>query len=329
MTATGTPFIDPAKPKNRFDPDDYRMSVGDHLEDLRRRLILGLIGFVVAFVVCCLFGEQVIGIFCRPLLIAMRDANVNPQIFFAQVADPFMVYMEISLITALAIASPWILYQLWLFVAAGLYPRERRYVTKYLPLSISLLIGGMLFLYFFVLPISMEFFLKFSAELPLRMPPVAVSPGEIPANQPTVQVPLFAGNPVHPLERQIWIDATQQRLKMFYDRQVRVIPFGPENLTAPMIMLPEYINMVVQMLLAFGVAFQLPLIVLALARLGIVEVDGLKKLRRFVYLGMALLAAMIIPDVVTGMIALTVPLVLLYEMGIWMASRTPATESEE
>jgi sec-independent protein translocase protein TatC len=313
-----------AKPVRIDDPDEYRMSVGDHLEDLRRRLLLALLGFVVAFVFCCIFGDSAISIFCRPLMVAMQKANVSPQIYYNQISDGFMVYMEMSVICALAISSPWILYQVWLFVAAGLYPRERKYITKYLPLSVSLLIAGMLFLYFFVLPISMQFFLKFSSDIPLTMPPVAVSPGEIPKTQSPVQVPIYAGNPPSPVERQIWIDATQQRLKIFLGGHIDVIPFGPRNLAAPIITLPQYIDMVVQLLLAFGISFQLPLVVLALVRIGIVELSALKKLRRIIYFGMAIVAAMIIPDVVTGMVALTVPLILLYEFGLWLAARKPA-----
>lgn len=304
------------------------MSLGDHLEELRRRLLLGIGGFVIAFVICCLNGNYVISAFCRPLLIAMRDANVNPQIYYNQVSDGFMVYMEISVISALALSSWWILLQLWKFVAAGLYPRERKYVTKYLPLSITLLISGMLFLYFFVLPVSMEFFLKFSSEIPLEMPAVAVVPGEIPTTQPSVKFPIYAGNPANPRERDVWIDATQHRLKMFLDGQVCVIPFGPENLTAPIITLPEYIDMVVQLLLAFGISFQMPLAVMAVVRMGIVEISALRKLRRIVYFGMAIIAAMIIPDVVTGMVALMVPLILLYEFGLWLAARTPPPEND-
>ena len=73
-----------------------------------------------------------------------------------------MTYLKVALICAAAIASPWLLYQLWQFVASGLYPKERKYVTKYLPLSITLLITGMLFLYFIVLPLMMTFFLEFN-----------------------------------------------------------------------------------------------------------------------------------------------------------------------
>jgi sec-independent protein translocase protein TatC len=327
MSATAAPSVKTGP--DAYNPDDFRMSVGDHLEDLRRRLVLGLIGFTIAFAVCCVYGKQVIGIFCMPLVVAMRDAHVSPQIYYTEVADTFMVYMEISLISAAAVASPWMLYQLWQFVAAGLFPHERKYVTKYLPLSIALLVSGMLFLYFFVLPVSIEFFLRFGGELPLDLPTAHIAQDAIPASQPTVTVPLLAGDPAHPVERQIWVDAAQERLKMYLDGHVRVIPFGPEQLAAPMITLPRYIDMVVGMLLAFGISFQLPLVVLAVVRMGIVDVPQLKSFRKYVWFLMAVIAAIIIPDVVTGMVALTVPLVLLYELGIWLASRgaKPAVEA--
>ena len=81
--------------------------------------------------------------------------------------------------------------------------------------------------------------------------------------------------------------------------------------------------MVVGLLLAFGISFQLPLVVMALVRVGILDIDFLKRMRRYVYFIMAVIAALIIPDVVTGMVALMVPLILLYELGLWLAARKP------
>src|SRR3954471_23807216 len=87
-----------SKQPQELHPDDYRMSIGAHLEELRLRLILGLVGFAVAFGVCLFYGEEVIGIFCKPLVSSMLKAGVNPQTFTTEVADGFMVYMEISMI---------------------------------------------------------------------------------------------------------------------------------------------------------------------------------------------------------------------------------------
>src|SRR4051794_28146402 len=161
MTTLNYKSAKSSKGEDHFNPDDFRMTVGEHLEDLRRRLILGLTGYVVAFAICLALGKHVIWIFCRPLEMALIHHDINPQVYFTDVAGPFVVYMEISMISAAVLASPWLIYQLWQFVAAGLYPKERRLVTKYLPLSIALLIAGVITLYFLVLPLSLEFFIEF------------------------------------------------------------------------------------------------------------------------------------------------------------------------
>src|SRR3954467_8649697 len=86
---------------------------------------------------------------------------------YNEVGEPFMVFIQISLITAAVFAAPWMLYQMWMFIATGLYPHERKWVTRYIPLSISLLISGMLFVYFLVLPWPVKFFVDFGNSIPL------------------------------------------------------------------------------------------------------------------------------------------------------------------
>jgi sec-independent protein translocase protein TatC len=111
------------------------------------------------------------------------------------------------------------------------------------------------------------------------------------------------------------------------DGHTRVVPFGPEILASPHITLANYIDLVVGMLITFGLSFQLPLVVLALVRVGIVERQTLKEGRRYVYFGIAVLSAAITPgDTITATVLLTGPLVLLYELGIWL-SRERSPES--
>ncbi len=304
------------KPKRDFDPDSYRMTVGEHLEELRMRLILGLGGFLVATVVCMCLKEPLMRFFLRPLMLGLARNRLPPQVNFAEISESFMVYIRVSLICAAAFASPWMLYQLWQFVAAGLYPKERKYITKYLPLSITLLISGMVFLYLVVLPLMIEFFLAFNFGPAFTF---ASSKDVSATSQPAVVLPFLNGDPPHPLEGQIWMDKSQERIKFLYEGQVRVIPFGLEGVANPVIMLSQYIDMVVGMLLSFGLAFQLPLVVLALVRVGIVDVPALKKMRRVIYFAIAVISAFIVPDVVTGMVALVIPLILLFELGLWLA----------
>ena len=309
------PIVEYKTPTN-YDPDEYRMSIGDHLEELRRRMILALGGFAVVFAVCLMFGRTVMAAFCRPLMQTLQSYEVNPQVYFTQVSDPFMVFIKVSLISAAAIAGPWMLYQLWLFIAAGLYEHERKIVTRYVPLSIGLLVGGMVFVYFLVLPWTLQFFLAFSIDIPL---PSYASNVQVASTQPTFMESL-KGDPTAPHEGQIWINTIEGRVKMFISQRVRVLTFGPENLTAPIITLPDYIDLVFGMLLTFGLSFQLPLAVMALISLGIVDRETVKGSRRYVYFIMSIVAAAITPgDVITATVALMIPLCGLFELGLWLS----------
>jgi sec-independent protein translocase protein TatC len=301
-------------------PDDYRMTLGDHLEELRMRLFFGLIGYVLVAIGCFIFGEKVVWYFCRPLAYALESNKLSPQVFVTAASETFMVYVKISMITAAVFASPWMLYQLWQFVAAGLYPKERKYVTKYLPLSVVLLISGMLFLYFFVLPITLKFFIGFNIGPAIPMTaPAQIDP--IAVNRLPVRVPTLQGDPANPVDGEIWLDVVQHRLKLRFDGETRVVQFGSDQLVTPIITLAWYIDMVIDMLIGFGLAFQMPLVVLLLVRIGIVDVPTLRKFRKYAYFIITIVAAVIVPDVVGGMIALMIPLIGLYEMGIWMAAR--------
>ena len=308
---------------NGFDPDSFRMTVGEHLEELRTRMIRALAGFIVALVGCFLFYERVVWYFCRPLVEAYYQHQLNPQLIVDEVGEGFMVAIKISMIVAAAIAGPWILYQLWQFVAAGLYPHERKYITRYLPLSIGLLIGGMAFVYFLVLPWTLDFFLGWNKTFQLRVPNQTVFDATKPTTRATAMpLPAIEGTPSGLVkgETSIWVDPRSQRVMLFHEGALRIIPFNADTLIGQEYKLSHYMDLVVMMLITFGLAFQLPLAVLALERIGIVEVEGLKSARRYVYFAMVVAAAVITPgDVITATIALIFPLIGLYELGIWLA----------
>lgn len=298
------------------------MTVGEHLEELRRRLLLALAGLAVIAVVCFIFGDRVLLWFCRPLYAVLEARGLNTQISYDTLGEPFTSWIRVNLITAAALASPWIVYQIWLFVAAGLYPHERRWVLRFAPLSVGLLIAGMLFVYLLVLPWTIQFFLDFASSVPTPSGVVTTTQPHTP-----VVIPRLDGNPANPVEGELWIDTRSSRVRMFENGQIRSIKFAPENLLAPEIKLSDYIGLVVGMLLTFGLSFQLPLIVTALVRTGIVEPDLLRSGRRYVYFGMAIIAASITPgDVITASIALMLPLMGLYELGIWMAGKGPGLD---
>src|SRR5215217_6598629 len=214
-----SPQANGKKKRPDFDPDDFRMTVGEHLEDLRHRLILALLGYVVVLVACFIYGEKVIGAFCAPLVKVLSKHGINEQLVTEEVGEAFMVYIKISMISAAALAAPWVLYQAWQFVAAGLYPKERKYVTRYLPLSIALLIGGMLFVYFLVLPWTLDFLIGFTVDIV----PVQVDQSPTPELvEGKGGIPVIQGNPKQAFEGMIWIDSNRNQLKLFLKHKVRV-----------------------------------------------------------------------------------------------------------
>ena len=302
------------------DPDAYRMTLGDHLDELRKRLMYAGGGFFLAWFLCAWWAPKVIEVFCRPLINVLQSQHISPQLYFNEAGDVFSVYMEISLISAAVLASPWIIWQFWQFVAAGLYPKERKAVWRYAPLSVILMLSGVVMCYFLVLPLALNFFIAMSNEFPLHLAD-KIAP---PTTQPAFHVQALAGDPASPSAYQLWFDTTQQRLKLALPDaagkvEAMVIPFGPRSLVSPLITLPEYINMVLRWLLVFAVSFQLPLVTLALVSIGLVELTTLTKFRRYVYLILAVLSAFLIPELLTGMLALMLPLCLLYELGILLA----------
>lgn len=321
--ATATAPEDPKPQKKSVwveNPEEYRMTLGEHLEELRWRLILALGGMAVVLVFCLIFGNTVTSYFCAPLYNTLKDADINPQLYYTSVGESFMVYIHISLICAGAIAAPWILYQLWLFVAAGLYPKERKTITRYLPLSIGLLVAGMLFVYFFVLPWTLQFFIQWGTSIPIPPQKTAIVAQD--KTPPLMTVPAIEGDPESPGNQTLWYNTLEKKLKYHINDKTNVIQFLPLSLVAPHITLQTYIDMVMMMLITFALAFQLPIVVMALIRIGIVQVPALKKARKMVYFVLMVLAACITPgDVITATVALMVPLILLYELGIFLGIR--------
>src|SRR5436309_3636457 len=100
------------KKKRHINPEEYRMSIGDHLEELRNRLFLGVAGFFVACVICFIFGEHVTRWFIKPFITACDRNDINPQMYYREIAESFMTYIKIVMISAATLAGPWMLYQI-------------------------------------------------------------------------------------------------------------------------------------------------------------------------------------------------------------------------
>jgi sec-independent protein translocase protein TatC len=169
-------------------------------------------------------------------------------------ADGFTTYMEIAMISSVVIASWWIFYQFWMFISAGLYPHEKRFVRIAAPFSAGLFVIGALFFIFVIAPVTLRFLVLFNKEI------LGVS----------------------------------------------------SNFT-----FQNYVSFIAAMMLVFGLAFQTPIAIYFLNRTGLVSMEALGKSRRFVMLGVVVIAAVATPGSdVFSLFALAIPIYLLFELGI-------------
>jgi sec-independent protein translocase protein TatC len=219
-----------------------------HLEELRKRLITCFIAVGVGFAICYGFKEKLFQILVQPLLRVMKNGET---LIFTGLPEAFFTYLKVALLSGLMLAAPIIIYQFWMFVAPGLYDREKRLMLPIVFLSSFFFVGGALFGYFIVFPWGFKFFLGFA------------------------------------------------------DEHIRALPS-----------MKEYLGFSAKLLLAFGLVFELPLVITFLAKLGLVSVDFLKKNRKYALLLFFVGAAILTPPDVVTQIMMALPLMLLYEISI-------------
>jgi len=307
-----------------------RMSFGEHLEELRRRVIWSLLGLVAATIFCFHFGDDIIGLLTAPYSVAMERLGFNPRMVQLNPAEAFMEYFKISLKFGVVLAAPWILYQMWKFIAAGLYPAEKRLVRFFAPMSIVLFVVGAVFMVIAVLSGLMTFLISISMWFPLpdennalyeflRVSAPTVVATTQPAEPPVV-VPVLGTDPKRPVDGQIWFNVRRQRLNVQHGKEtysLRLEKSSAKHFVQPFFSISEYLGFVVNLGLAFGLGFQIPIVVVFLIALRIISAKQMSAARKYVILGIAILAAVLTssPDAGTMML-LAVPMQLLFEMGL-------------
>jgi sec-independent protein translocase protein TatC len=219
-----------------------------HLEELRKRLIACFIAVAVGFVLSYGFKEKLFNILTQPLIAVMDQGET---LIYTGLPEAFFTFLKVSFLAGLMLASPVIIYQFWMFIAPGLYDREKRLLVPIVLLSSIFFVGGALFGYFIVFPYGFQFFLGFATE--------------------TIR---------------------------------------------PMPAMKEYLSFSAKLLLAFGLVFELPLVITFLARLGIVSVPFLKKNRKYALLLFFAGAAILTPPDVITQVMMALPLMVLYEVSI-------------
>jgi sec-independent protein translocase protein TatC len=137
------------------------MSFLEHLEELRQRLLRSVLSVFAAFVICFYFRDAIYGYLSRPLTDTLRTLHLPDKLVYTNPTDPFNLYIKLSIVAGIFLASPYILWQIWLFISPGLYRHEKRYVWPFVLLTSSLFISGGFFAYKMAFPAALKFLVEF------------------------------------------------------------------------------------------------------------------------------------------------------------------------
>jgi sec-independent protein translocase protein TatC len=235
-----------------------------HLIELRDRLLRTVLAIGIIFLCLFYWAKEIYHFLALPIL-GVLPAGVK--MIATEITSPFFIQVKVTFMAALVIASPYVLYQLWAFVAPGLYSHEKRLVGPLVVSSTLLFLCGMAFAYFLVFPVVFGVMKTFTPEGVEWMPDISA-----------------------------------------------------------------YLNFALNMFLAFGVTFEVPIAVVLLVRTGVVTLEKLKEMRSYVIVGAFVVAAVVTPPDVASQMLLAVPLWLLYEIGLvvagWMGKPKPQAMSD-
>ena len=151
--ADATPFL--------LAPHTHSMALLAHLEELRKRIIFSVFGVLVGFISCWSYADRIFGVMQQPIIQALRHHGLGGGLVYLNPTEPFNLYFEVGLVAGLFAASPFVFYQLWLFIAPGLYRSEKCYVLPFLVSTVGLFIAGGFFGYRMVYPASLDFLIGY------------------------------------------------------------------------------------------------------------------------------------------------------------------------
>lgn len=262
---TGGHFPEPAsEPDEKTDDGDNDdgthkpMTLMDHLTELRVRLVRCLLGSAVGFLLCYGVSELLFKWLAMPLVAVMPQ---DAKLMFTSVPEGFFVYLKVAFVAGLFVASPYLFYQVWAFVAPGLYQEEKRTALPLAFCSAFFFILGAGFCYFVVFPYAFTFFMSYSNDFIVAMPSIN-----------------------------------------------------------------EYLSFSLKMLLAFGLIFEMPLFAFFLARMGIITATWMRSIRRYAILSVFIVAAILTPPDVISQLLMAIPMLILYEVSIFVAQGAGRTK---
>jgi len=231
--------------------DEKKLPLATHLQELRKRLILSFIAVGGGFALCYTFAEKIFDILAAPLLNMMPTGG---SLIFTSVAEAFFTYMKVAFISGLILASPFVLYQIWAFVAPGLYRHEKKYVVPFVLAGSFFFAIGILFAYYVALPVGFKFLLGFATDF-----------------------------------------------------------------IKPLPSMKEYLSFSIKFLLAFGLVFEFPVVLVLLARIGVVDAKTLARQRKYAILLIFIFAAILTPPDIISQVIVALPMIGLYELSILLS----------
>jgi sec-independent protein translocase protein TatC len=299
------------------------MTLGDHLDELRRRVLMALVVPVPVAIAAFTFAAPIRDALCEPALRALRAHDLPAQLQVLNPIETLGSELKLSLVAALVLAAPWIALQIWKFVEPGLYAHERRFVRLLVPMSAILTIVGLALLYFVLLPLMLEVLVSIGGEPPTLLQ--AGGPGG--GTQATV-VPTLAEAPARPQPGQMWL-TPDHRLAVAVPVdaehvEVRTVVLAHDARLMQQFRLSEYLDFTLDFALGITIAFQTPLVVLLLGWLGVLTPSSLARQRRYAIFAAAVIGAVVTPSGDPfSMALLAVPVYLLYELGILLLRIAP------
>ena len=239
-------------------PADTPQPLLSHLLELRQRLIYASIGFFGAFLLCYAYAEEIFQFLVHPLADLLQEKGAR-RLIYTGLTEAFLTYIKVAAFAAAFLSFPVMASQLWMFIAPGLYRKERKVFIPLLMATPVLFLIGAAFAYYVIFPLAYTFFLSFE------------TPGS------TGQLPIQLEAKVN-----------------------------------------EYLSFVMRLIFAFGISFELPVLLTLLANVGMVSSQGLIIKWRFAVVGIFIIAAVITPPDILSMVGLAIPLIILYGISILM-----------
>ncbi|MBL0869818.1 MAG: twin-arginine translocase subunit TatC [Phycisphaerales bacterium] len=311
------------------------MGLGEHLDELRKRVMLAVVGLLPIFIVAVVYGQTLLTFILRPAVSALREAGLPPDMQITGFMEGFSAYFYIAFVVTVAIGAPWVLYQLWKFIAPGLYASERKFVHILAPLSSVLAISGMALMYYVMLPIALGFLTGFALDLGKE----DIRTVKVPAGTVFPTIPIFAGDPESAPPGAMWINTEIKELRFAISTGApslpastpaptpantestkadastpatttatttepaapstsviyRGVPLRSHSLVTVAPKIDQYLSLFINLALLFAICFQLPAVILLLGWLGLVTTTFLGKYRKFAFAGAVIVAAVASP----------------------------------